>query len=770
MKTRVLFFSFFTGVFATCITPERVCAQNITTVAGCGIGNDSLAMKAELILPMKVAFDNAGNAYVADGGNNMIRKVDAGGVITTYAGNGNGGYTGDGGPATAATFLNIYSVAVDRTGNVYVVDAGNSTIRKVNTAGMISTFAGTGTAGYNGDSIAATAAQLNEPSDAAADTFGNIYIADRENYLVRKINTSGMITNVPGTVGLSGVPFRIALDKKENLFIATYGNWNILKDSAGIINTIAGTGAYGYSGDGGPATAATFSAPCGLAIDTMNNVYLSDIDNSRIRMVNATTGIITTIAGNGITGYRGDGGPSDSAEINLPEGVSFDANNNLYIADLWNNRIRLVTPAGVISTFAGQNTLFDEGYPGVNSEFTNIQNMASDVSGNIYIPDFFNNRVRKLNALTGIITTVAGDGVAELESGFTGDGGPATTANLVGPSAVTLDAAGNLYICEQSMQRIRKVNASGIITTIAGNDTMGYVGSGIPATSAEFAYPTGIAVDAAGNVYICDNNNQRIRKINTSGIITTIAGDGVAGGSGDGGAATDARLSYPDDVAVDAGGNVYITDQGNNSIRMVDTTGVITTIAGIGTAGYSGDAGPAAAAQLYDPLGIKVDQSGNIIFADAGNNAVRVINSEGIINTIAGVGSPGFSGDGGPAVSAQLNYPFGVAEDLSGNVYIADNGNYRVRKVNISYLSVPSTVATKQSVLVYPNPTKGTINIVNAANSLIIINDIAGNEVMKERVTNATQPMDISGLASGVYLVQVTSQNGQSKIVKVTKE
>ena len=276
MKLQVLFFSFLTSIIAVNILPQPICAQTITTVAGCGIGNDSLATKAELIYPMKVAFDNAGNSYIADQDNAMIRKVDASGVITTFAGNGNEGYSGDGGPATAATFINIYSVAVDKLGNVYIADAGYSTtgsvIRKVNTSGIISTFAGTGPPGYNGDSIAATTAQLNGPSDLAIDTSGNIYICDRYNSRVREVSNSGIITTVPGAVGLPGVPFRIALDKKGNLFMATYSGDFILKDSAGAVTNIAGTGSYGYSGDGGPATAATFSAPCGLALDTMNNV------------------------------------------------------------------------------------------------------------------------------------------------------------------------------------------------------------------------------------------------------------------------------------------------------------------------------------------------------------------------------------------------------------------------------------------------------------------------------------------------------------------
>jgi len=785
MKTPGLLFLILSAFVSNAIIAiQSVTAQTITTVAGTGIGNDSLSTKAELFVPMKVAFDGAGNTYIADAGYNMIRKVDASGIITTYAGTGNFGTIGDGGPATAATFENIYSVGADRAGNVYIVDAEANRIRKVSASGIISTIAGTGAAGYNGDGITAVSARLNGPSDIAIDTAGNIYVADRFNYRVRKIGLTGFITTVagngtavapvfggPATASSVGYPFRIALDNKGNLFIASYADWHVMEVSSNdTLTNIAGAGTYGYSGDGGLATAATFSAPCGVAVDTSGNVYFSDIDYNRIRMVNATTGIITTMAGNGVAGYGGDSGPATVAQISAPEGLNVDANNNLYIADMSNNRVRIVNANGVISTFAGQNGLFGEGYPATNSELSNPQDVATDGAGNIYVADMYNHRVRMINATTGIMTTVAGGGISGYADGFSGDGGPATLAALYYPSAVAVDAAGNLYICDQDNQRVRKVNTSGIISTIAGNGTAGFLGNGSPAVGAELHYPTGVAVDASGNVYICDNNNQRVRKVSTTGTITTIAGTGTVGYLGDGGPAIDAELSYPVGVAVDAAGNVYIGDQGNSAIRMVDTSGTITTIAGNGGSGYSGDGGPAAWAELSFPQAVKVDNAGNIYIADDGNNAVRVINSAGNISTLAGVGGAGFSGDGGPAIAAQLNSPTSAVADHSGNVFIGDGGNHRIRKVNISYLGVATTQQTQQNVLVYPNPTKGIINIVNAANSIVIINDVAGNEIMKTAIANATQSLDISALASGVYLVQVISQNGQSKIVKVTKE
>ncbi len=398
------------------------------------------------------------------------------------------------------------------------------------------------------------------------------------------------------------------------MYIAAYADWHILEvDSAGILQNIAGSGSYGFSGDGGPATDATFTAPCGIALDGAGNVYFSDIDNEVIRKVTAATGIINTIGGNDTAGFRGDAGPATAAEISSPEGLAFDALGNLYIADLSNNRVREMS-GGNITTFVGMNGLFGEGYPGTNSQLSIPENLATDAAGNVYIADFFNNRVRMLNVSTGALTTIAGTGISGYGDGFSGDGGPAIAATLQYPSSVAVDASGNVYITDQENQRVRKVTAaSGVITTIAGIGTAGYLGNDVAATVAELNYPTGVAVDAAGNVYICDNNNQLIRKINTSGIIISVAGTGVAGYSGDGGPATAAQINYPGDVAVDAVGNIYIADAGNSRVRKVDTTGTITTIAGTGTAGYSGDGGPAVVAGSKLPGGRQSGQCGGCI-------------------------------------------------------------------------------------------------------------------------------------------------------------
>jgi hypothetical protein len=287
-----------------------------------------------------------------------------------------------------------------------------------------------------------------------------------------------------------------------------------------------------------------------------------------------------------------------------------------------------------------------------------------------------------------MISTVAGNGIG----GDSGDGGAATAAQLWDPRGVAVDAAGKLYIADSGRHRIRKVTPDGIITTVAGNGIEGYSGDGGAATAASLRWPYGVAVDATGNLYIADADNHRIRKVTQDGIITTVAGNGIGGYSGDGGAATAASLYYPRDVAVDAAGNLYIADSDNHRIRKVTSAGIITTVAGKGTGGYSGDGGAATSASLLWPHGVAVDATGNLYIADKNNNRIRKVTPSGIISTVAGNGAYGYSGDGGPATAASLQWPHGVAVDAAGNLYIADTSNHRIRKVRLSCLPEPSAV------------------------------------------------------------------------------
>jgi sugar lactone lactonase YvrE len=331
---------------------------------------------------------------------------------------------------------------------------------------------------------------------------------------------------------------------------------------------------------------------------------------------------------------------------------------------------------GDIHTFAGT------GRPGVSGDGGSARKAKLDApgglafrSGKLFVADFKRDRVRKVNR-AGKITRVAGTGAA----GFSGDGGPATKAKLHRPIGLALDGAGNLFIGDSKNHRVRRVNGSGRIATVAGTGHLGFSGDGGGARSADLSFPWELACDS-GNLYIADSGNHRVRLVNGSGTITTVAGTGVRGYSGDGGPATAAQLRRPGAAAVDGSGRLYIVDYGNNRVRRVDASGRITTIAGNGERGFSGDGGPATAARLNSPSGLALDHSGNLYIADSRNNRVRKVSRAGTITTVAGTGKGGFSGDGDKATEAKLNYPIGLALDHSHNLYIADSGNHRVRKV-----------------------------------------------------------------------------------------
>ncbi len=340
---------------------------------------------------------------------------------------------------------------------------------------------------------------------------------------------------------------------------------------------------------------------------------------------------------------------------------------------------------GVIATVAGNGTagFSGDGGPATSARLDFPSGVFVDVSGVLYIADPWNDKIRKVDA-SGIISTVAGNGT----HAFSGDGRPATSASLSWPYGVFVDRSGVIYIADTWNCRIRKVDTSGIISTVAGNGTAGFSGDGGPATSASLNFPHSVFVDGSGNIYVADIRNNRIRKVDTSGIISTVAGNGTEAFSGDGGPATSAGLNFPYDVFVDELGNIYIADQHNHRIRKVDTSGIISTVAGGGT-GALGDGGPATSASLNNPRGVFMGGSGVIYIADHLNHRIRKVDTSGIISTVAGSGGTGydaggFSGDGGPATSASLKELNGVFVHGSGVIYIADTFNHRVRKVELA--------------------------------------------------------------------------------------
>lgn len=668
-------------------------AQIIKTVAGIGelyyIEEGGLATDAMLGSVGTVVADLKGNYFIATGFTKKVYKIDPAGIITTVAGTGTKGNSKDGIPATSAELFMADDIALDRAGNLYIADY--TKIRKVDLSGIITTVAGTGLQGYSGDGGPATSAEINTPAGLAIDASGNIFFADRENHVIRKIDASGFITTIAGTgtKGFSGenspaasaqlnYPTGLALDASANLFITDQGNHIIRKiDNAGIISTLAGSQTSGFSGDGQDALMARFSAPAGITLDASGNLYVADVGNERIRKIDAS-GLISTVAGNGEQGFNGDGGEATSAKLYGPNDVAIDAAGNLLIADRNNYRIRKINTAGYIITVAGTGS---EGYSeglgkATAAQLYYPQDIAFDPSGNMYVAEYNNNRIRKIDPFGGI-STVAGTG----EPGFSGDGGAAVDAMLYNPSGVVADGAGNLYIADNNNYRIRKIDASGIITTVAGTGTKSFGGDGGAAVSAYLSGPTDVAMDASGNLYIADPENHRIRMLDTEGIISTVAGNGTKGFSGDGGPATAASFNFPYAVTVDGSGNLFIVDRFNNRIRKVDTSGKITTVAGSGTQGFSGDGSAATSAFLSNPSGVATDGKGNLYISDDWNHRIRKVGASGIITTVAGTGVWGDGGDGGQAIAAQLPHPSAVLSDPFGNVYIADRNNNRIRMI-----------------------------------------------------------------------------------------
>jgi hypothetical protein len=415
---------------------------------------------------------------------------------------------------------------------------------------------------------------------------------------------------------------------------------------------------------------------------------------------------ITTIAGNGTAGYSGDGGQATAAEINVP-------------------------------------------IP-----------LAVDGAGNIYINDTFNYRIRKVNT-SGVISTIAGNG----SSGFSGDGGPATAAELNFPRGIDVDGAGNIYISDQSNHRVRMVNTSGFINTIVGNGTSGFSGDGGQATAAELASPGYLAIDGTGNLYIADYGSQSVRIVNTSGIINLYAGNGTAGFSGDGGQATAAELNTPVGLAIDGANNLYITDYTNYRIRKVDNTGIMSTFAGTGTNGFSGDGGQATAAKISNCQGLCLDGVGNVYIADYANARIRIVIPSGVINTIAGNGTVGFSGDGGPATAAELSSPTDVALDASGNLYVVDAGNNRIRKVTGIPQGISQINFVKEDIYIYPNPSNGVFTLNSEklkVNCVVELYNVLGEKVYTSGFLspNSQFLIDISNQPSGIYVYRIIAETG----------
>jgi uncharacterized protein (TIGR03437 family) len=628
--------------------------------------------------PSRVAVDSAGNLYIADRDNHRIRKIAVDGTITTVAGTGSSGFSGDGGPATKARLYNPRGVDVDLAGALYIADQYNNRVRRVGPDGTITTVVGTQSyGGYSGDGGPATSAELFQPYDVAVDAAGNLYISDTENHCIRKVNPQGTISTLVSSATVGGL-YPQGLTVDASGNVYVADSSRVLKvDPNGGAAVIAGGGSA--LGDGGPATAAKLGGPVDVAVDTAGNIYIADTGNHRVRRVGGLR-TITTFAGSGQPALSGDGGSAAGATLSKPAAVAADAAGNIYVSDAGNVRIRKISTQGIITTAAGGGAGLGDGGPATGALLRSPQALALDGIGNLYMADADDRRIRKIDP-QGTITTVAGNG----SSSYGGDGSRAASAGIGNPVGVGVDASGSLYIADTSYHRIYRVNPQGIISKVAGTGTYGYSGDGGPATQANLYNPSAAVADTAGNLYIADTSNHRVRKVNAAGVITTIAGVGTAGSSGDGGQATNAALKNPTGLFLDGLGNLYIADQGNHRIRKVNASGVITSVAGTGTAGFTGDGGSPLTAGLNGPQSVTVDTTGNIYIADTGNDRIRAILSRAPTYTV----SPQrltFTADAGSGLApAQqigvIGSMVGLGWEISG-LYTDSGGNW---------LSVPAT-------------------------------------------------------------------------------
>lgn len=592
----------------------------INTVVGNGIagfsGDGGPAKSAGVSYPLGIVFDAAGNMLFSDQGNNRIRKVDTHGIITTIAGNGDYAFVGDGGPATAASLAGPFGLALDKAGNLYICDQGNQRVRKIDTHGIITTVAGNGDAGYSGDGGPAIAASLNFPYAVILDGKGNLYIGDYNNMVVRKVDAKGTITTFAGnntngcdgdgglaTAASTGGVGGFALGPGV-LLMSTNGCSRVREVDlrTNIITTVVGLG-NGYDGDGNPPLSTRFRGERGLFFDSAGNLFIVDRGNQRVRKLDTHTQIVSTVAG----GYLGDGWLATGASLDLPNSIYYDGHSSLYIADTNHNRVRKLSSNGVITTSAGTGITgySGDGGPATQATLNTPQAVATDPAGNVFIADGNGLFLRKVDT-AGTITTFANfdylfalatdaagniygaglysclvwkitpDGTPSIIAGVDGncgynaDGIPGDQAWLNSPNGIAVDAKGNVLIADTWNCLVRKLDAiTGLISTVAGNLTCGYSGDGGPATSAALYNPMGIALDNRGNLYIADLYNVRVRSVDPSGTIQTLAGTGVQGYNGNGLPALLTNIDAPTGLTVDRTGAVYISDTSQDRVRRI---------------------------------------------------------------------------------------------------------------------------------------------------------------------------------------------------------
>jgi sugar lactone lactonase YvrE len=682
-------------VVALTITAPARAQLSIGTLVGRQIGDGRQATAASLDRPFGVAFAPDGALLIADRRHARIRRVDlTTGIIETIVGTFPG--TRNGVAADQGELKDPLRVRVDATtGDLVITDTAAHTVRRVVTAtGLLVRIAGTtDTSGATGDGAPATSALLNEPTDAFPDGAGNVLIADRLNHKIRRIDALGNIETVTGT-GIAGYTgdtvvggatlaqlnapaciLPVPPAQGGGFYFCDQLNHVIRHVSAdATVTTVAGNGVAGLAD--GPALTAQLNNPVNLAFDAAGNLLIADEDNNAIRRLDLTAGTLSTVAGTGDNQFSPDGSPAATSTLAGPTAVTLAPDGRIVFAEDEGHRVRAIDAGGNLVTLAGDgvNRFGGDGEAAVDAQLNQTKSVTRDLADRLIVADDGNARVRRVDPCTGLIETIAGNGTRA----FSGDGGPALDAGLTASDAL-VDAEGNLIISDTDNNRVRVVDAEGNINTLVGTGAEGFSGDDGPATAATLNHPTGLHLDAAGNLYIADFDNGAVRKL-TGGTITTVAGTGVLGYNGDDIPATTAMLNQPTDMEVDEAGNLYIADFGGHRIRRVDAaTGLITTVAGTGVAGDGGDGGPATAALLNQPSDVKLDPSGALVVSDFGNQRIRRFTVGGSIEAVAGSGLRGYAGDGGPVLDARLLSPLRLLVIAADQILVAERDNFVVR-------------------------------------------------------------------------------------------
>jgi sugar lactone lactonase YvrE len=655
---------------------------------------DSTGSAARFYQPTGVVADAAGNIYVADTLNRTIRKITPAGEVTTIAGLAgiDRNPLSRDGVGSDARFVSPKGVTLDNAGNIYVSD--EFSIRKITSGAVVTTLAGSGLEHGSADGTG-TNARFNHPTGIGVDGAGNVFVADTENYTIRKITPSGVTTTLAGLAGSHGstdgtgsaarfyAPEGLALDNAGNIYVVDTENSTVRRVTpAGVVTTVAGLAGSVGSNDGTTATA-RFRYPFGLALDSAGNIYVVDRENHTIRKI-TSAGTVITVAGLAGVGGSADGA-GDAARFQQPGGITLDSAGNAYIADTRNSTIRKLTSSGLVSTLAGfpGNAGGTDG-TGREARFYSPVDVAVDSAGNGYVADFYNEAIRKVTA-NGVVSTFAG----LLGQGGSSDG-VGSDARFNFPKGVATDSAGNVFVADTSNYTIRKITPAGLVSTIAG--TVADRGSNDgPANGARFNYPEGVAVDSTENVFVADTANHTIRRITPGGVVSTIAGLAGSAGSVDG-IGSSARFNTPTGLAVDTAGNIYVADYANRTIRKIAPGNIVSTLAG--AAGQQGSSdGAGSVARFFSPYKVTLDSAGNLYLTDTFNYTIRKITPSGMVTTLAGLVGR-FGNNDGAGSTARFYRPGGIAVNSTGNLLVADPDSQEIH-VGAPPVELTSAVSRK---------------------------------------------------------------------------